>query len=716
MDPSGELHLVQVATSQGAIVELWLPPNTLTGNLLAFLHRIFLFTDSSDIRLFTRTHQLQPESLLDCKLSEVLHLTPCNSEIVVFSPTSVFSYQSKRQFLYQAFAVVAFPGLGNYQVRMRLATSKLQNTHSRYYVGKRLIILPADDRTWQAPLMTVKLTCWPAGSDVEIEDAESRWKSLILHDVDLFTSIMIASFSFAVVLLRPNSVLVGCSSVSRKQFAVVAERTETLAALQMKAADTELEAAKVWLHKGAVTNNTTNIGEFSLCTICDFQLVYADDVNLQVKDYEGHTGHLICPNPVSTTSLYKLLIGLRKAWTAVESFGCRGVTYHVSNQSKLQVSEKYPVMLLARGDRLATVNCLETLNQYEIIIRGTNPRVKELKSALAVARGSTAPPKLLFTGKLDNSLTISQFGVKDRADLVLVGKNEPAKPNLTLKIQLSSKPFFSFQVQTQSSVQSLKESICAMLKIAKKGESRLFYRRKELKNSQCLSDIIVPNSRKPVLFVRPGEIVIFPVLGNKPICVIANPTDTVESLKEKVEIATGLTAANMEIYYGNRLLGSGTIGELRDGTEVEIRFPGEVELIVLPFRGKMFSISASNSWSIGSLKERLVPRLHPSPRLIYHGIELMDAQLVGDFGLQTGAVVTEIYANFPVFLLKTPSGQPVLDLCLHPRTKVAKIAHKLVHVANCNVDIILTKELADEDLLHPFLSLETHSHLFLAAH
>jgi hypothetical protein len=78
--------------------------------------------------------------------------------------------------------------------------------------------------------------------------------------------------------------------------------------------------------------------------------------------------------------------------------------------------------------------------------------------------------------------------------------------------------------------------------------------------------------------------------------------------------------------------------------------------------------------------------------------------------------VAEIHAGFINVTVKTASGKAIIDFCMHPETRIRKITSKIRTIFglfNYGLELVLTKELADEDLIEPFLSQTDQPTLFL---
>jgi hypothetical protein len=408
---------------------------------------------------------------------------------------------------------------------------------------------------------------------------------------------------------------------------------------------------------------------------------------------------------VNGGELYRKVADIRASWMYIEAFFVQGEVYSTSSYKAFNVWEGCKVLLFNTGDYFVPVRNSNTGDQFDIILKSRFRKGKDLKSAFATTAPFPISPKFTFTGKLMNSYYIWQYSIRNTVELLIISNNRPLLPCSQVRIQLSrAPPFLSVPVDIRSTFRSLKERLCEQFAVTNSAAARIICDGKEAEEQKKLTE-----ERGNILFLRPEEWEILVKIENKAVFVPVNSRFTVISLKTALEALTGFTAAHMSLYFnGNPLEDCKTMEELniKHGNELETRFCSELEVIIMPSRGNIYSIRTSSTATISSFKHQIAISKGTSHRLMHRGAELEDSRLICDYGLTTWAVVTEIYPDFLNLLVKTPSQGSFIDLSVHPRTKIRKIKAKIGKmwgILQGDFDLILTKEVEDEDILQPFL-------------
>ena len=693
MDEKGRAS--EVRTSHGAVIELWLSGKAEEEKILQAMTLVTRGNTSQRMSFWTPLDPVQPK---------VIQIDGNKSEVIAISPTNVCLYEDKLRYLCQAFAILHFPSVGDYNVRIRLAGRVSHTFSSQFYVGNRLIIPYEGDQMVRLPQLKVKIACWPIGTEAPNDELAHIWRAVEKYPADMPISRLFASANLLVALLKPNCALIGCVSSSKESIGVLADISNAVQSIQMRTIEAGVEPAKAWLHKGEVMEERQIVGRYSNGPIIECECAYESDTVLLIEDLQGNTAALACPGSVNGAYLYRKVADIRASWLHIQAFFVQGEVYSASSYTAFEVWDGCRVLLFNQGDYAVPVRNSNTGDQFSIILKSPLRKGKDLKSAFAKATPFPIPPKFTFTGKLMNSYNIGQYSIRNTAELLIICKNKPLLPCSQVRVQLStSPPFLSVLVDIRCTFISLKDQLCQQFAVTK-GAARMISNEKEAEDQKRVTE-----QRGNLLFLRPEERAIWVKIENRSILVPINGRFTVLSLKSALETITGFTAAHMSLYFnGNPLEDGKTMEELniKHLDELETRFCSELEVLVMPSRGTIYSISTSSTATISSFKHQIAISQGTSHRLMHRGEELEDSRLVSDYGLRTWAVVTAIDPDFLNLLVKTPGQGSFLDLVVHPSTKIRKIKAKIGKmwgILQGDFDLILTKEVQNEDILHPFL-------------
>jgi hypothetical protein len=164
----------------------------------------------------------------------------------------------------------------------------------------------------------------------------------------------------------------------------------------------------------------------------------------------------------------------------------------------------------------------------------------------------------------------------------------------------------------------IKEQVGRERSIENYSECRLIYEGKDVGNRDRLSDLDITDTEGNLnmLFVQPQELIICVKWGEKTISLPIQADFTVYLLKQRLQLLTCFTAANIDLYYqGSRLEDSADFHSLnmQENAVINIAFKGEIELIIQLFDRRIVSISTANTQSIRSVKDqiRLVVGVYP---------------------------------------------------------------------------------------------------------
>lgn len=685
----------QVRTNHGAVIDLWISGKEEKETIRKILQRIMLITEGNNIQHMPFWTTVSPK---------IVQIEENKSEIIAISPTNVCLYKDKLRYVCQASSELHFPGLGDYNVRIRLAGRVSHSPPSRFYVGNRLIIPCEGDQMVRIPLLKVKIACWPIGTEAPKDDLSHVWKAVEKYPAIMPISRLFASANLLVALLRPNCALIGCVSNNKEAIGVLADISSPIKSVQMRTIEAGIDAAKAWIHKGVAMEESQVVGYYySQNPILDCEYASDTDVMLFLEDLQGNKAVIACPMSVNGAYLYRKVADIRANWLNIAAFCIEGEVYSASSYITVNVGEGSKVVLFQQGDYVVPVRNSYTGDQFPLILKSRFRKGKDLKSSFPTALPTS--PTFTFTGKLMNSYTISQYSLHSPTELLLISRNNPLSLYYQVRIQLNrSPPFLSVRVYIRSTLISLKERLCELLAVDK-AAARVVCNGEEVEEQRKVTE-----QGGDLMFLRPGEWVIRVKIENKAVFMPINSTFTVISIKEAIEAITSFTAEHMSLYLnGNQLEEEGkTMEELsiKPGNELETRFCSELEVIIMPSIGQRYSISTSSSATISTFKQHIAISKGNSCRLMYKGEELEDNRLISHYGLRTGSVVTEISPDFLNLLVKTPGQGTFLDLSVHPKTKIRKIKAKIGKmwgILQGDFDLILTKKVENEDLLKAFL-------------
>ena len=699
-----------VYTSQGAVLELWLDGKAEKRRVMEVIQglmRISGVVGTEGFSLYQSSYSYWAET--DTATAGPMRIGDTQSEIIAISPTHVLLYGDKHKSLCQAVTTLHFPTLGHYSVRIRL-TGRVSHTLSApFQVGNRLIIPEEADQILRLPLLKVKVTCWPVHATLPDDEFSHLWRAVEKYPVNMPNSRLFASANLLVVLLRPNWILAECVSNRNQPIGLLSNGADTVQSLRRRTVEAGVEPAKAWLCKGAIMQDCQTAASYSLGPNTHCEQVYGEDALVEVKDLRGNCAILACPHHIRHSELCRKVALVRANWDRAEVFCYQGQVYPAYSELTFEGAELHSVLLLCTGETLGRVRHIATSDIIQVALGCFQRRGKDFKLALAKTRDLPIAQKHVFAGKLRNSFSIRQYGLRNRTELMIVRRPVGKATFAQARVQLGPNSFISLEINANSSFSWLKELVCKRLDIHNSLGTRIYCSSEEAEDQESLNGYGQLENYVNVLFLRPEEWILRAIIEKRPILVPLNSQFTVISVKSAIQKLTGFTAAHMSLYsHESRPEDCKTMEELglMHKSEVEIRFPAEFEVRILPIRGKMWSLGTSSTVQISTFRQEIAAVQGTFPRLVYRGEELEDSEVVGRYGLMTWAVVTEISSDSLQLLTLTPSGGSFLDLCLHPNTTIRKIKAKIrqiLGISQCDFDLIITKELENEEDLKLFL-------------
>ena len=674
---------------------LWLP--SVTVQQLTQLLQCFLpLADKQEIQITAHGYPLSPSEQLDKFLKDELRITAGSSHTVAISPHSLTTNKDRTRI--QALSTVTVPDLGDFNVCIRIYDRFRSKLAWFGPTNRGIIQLPQSTR-YYSYYNGNTIICWPVGMDLPI-NLESKC------EIHLSTPNAHVINDILEVYLDPNYAILGCFAEEKEAFGLIVNRNESLERVTERLVESGSSVPVAWINAGKVMDITQALGAYVRNGGVKCELVHPTDILVHVKDLKGNHAFFASKELTTGGNLYNRIYKMNPFWGDTVAFLHCNQVYSTSHQTPLTVSATSLLILLCSGDFYTHLYLLPTLTEVNVILRQHQRTVQSLKAAVQAVNPSLRPYTVSYTGKLEGTRRIEQYGVKNKATLVFIIKNAVLKDKFRVKVQTSGAKFVYFTFNSYHKGENMKEMI-GKAYIENLSEYRLIYGDVEIENEGYLKNYGITGTEHSLnmLFCHKNEWIIQVKIGFESLPVIISRNCTALGLKLRLSALTGYRSEHIQLKYGEVYLRNDCIlHDLNVGSkEMKVCFVSEYVVLVRRVYGEVISVNTHSSHSISMLKSAIVD----CKALIYHGEELIDSKLVGDYDLRTGVTVTEHLPTSLKILAVTAMGDQWVDLSVHPNTKVNKLSMKLrrrLDISNCAIAFILSQPLLDTDKMTVFFS------------